>query len=563
MPTSASSSISALSPAALDRIDEQARIALDGALASGIVLALIDRDGNQFVRGYGERVVGTGQLVDEATAFEIGSIGKSFTAIVFMQLAAEGVIDLHTPVTDYLPWFSIQSAFRPITIHDLLTHTSGLPGGDDPVPDARLEVWLLRNAATYAAPGEHFLYSNVGYKTLGLVLEAILDKPYAAIVQERILEPLHMCGAHGAITSSTRSHLAQGYASQYDDRPPIKRYDLLPATWLETDTGDGCLALTASDLARYARMLLQVASGSDSSVLTGGQLQTMRDPHQGKTTPEPTYGYALDNYPAEDGPERFGHSGGMVGYVSQMTIDVTNGVAAVVMANGGADTTGLATFALDVVAAIANDADLPAVTPASDPFDLTAAADLVGAWHSATRTITIEPIEETGLRLISGETEVQLQRSVGGRGARVLIADDSAWTPFPLEVERAKADPDASSDETPPALKLHWGGETFYRAGDKVAPVAEVPAGWTSYVGHYRSYNPWRSNFRIVIREGHLTLIGPYGHASRLIQEGNRFWVEDDSRPASEWLRFDALVDGKTLMARSNLGEVFARFFTP
>ena len=563
MPIPPSVILSDLSPAAVDRIDQQMVAALETATASGIALALVDRYGNRIVRGYGERAIGTGQPVDAETAFEIGSIGKSFTAIVFMQLAADGIVDLQAPVTDYLPWFSIQSSHRPITIHDLLTHTSGLPGGDDPVPDARLEVWLLRDAPTYAAPGEHFLYSNVGFKTLGLVLEAVLNQPYAQIIQERIFDPLGMVHAHGAITSAMRPLMAQGHASQYDDRPRIARHGIVPATWLETDTGDGCLAMTATDLLTYAAMLLVVSSGETTPVLTATQLQTMRDPHAGAPTPEPTYGYALHSYPANDGPERFGHSGGMVGYLSQMTVDITNGVAVVLLVNGEADTTGLTTFALDVVQAEANGLDLPAVTPAPDPFDLSALADLAGNWTSGSRRFLIEQEGEEGLLLVEGVDRIRLQFAAGLRGRGQVIIDHPDWEPYPLTIVRPASEDSDDGEAPPPPVKLHWGSETFHRPGSEPTQPPIYPPTWDAFVGHYRSFNPWRSNIRVVVREGELTMLGPYGHASRLIPDGDKFWIEDAPRPSSDWLQFDALVNGQALRVRSNVGEVFARFFTP
>jgi CubicO group peptidase (beta-lactamase class C family) len=541
----------------------QAATLLTSSVAPGVALGIVDRNGNLAIRCYGERVVDAGRPVDEETAFEIGSIGKSFTAIVFMQLAAEGLVELQAPVTRYLPWFSIQGEYRPITIHDVLTHTAGLPGGDDPVPDARAEVWLLRHATTFAAPGKHFLYSNVGYKVLGLVLEAVLAQPYARIVEERIFEPLGMTGAHGAITSAIRPRLAQGYAPAFDDRPRLQRHGIVPATWLETNTGDGCLAMTARDLARYAGMLLRVAQGEPSTVLQPEHLATMRDPHRGETVPLPGYGYALDAYGQDEGRNRFGHSGGMVGYVTQMTIDVAHGLAVVVLANGDLDTTAFASFALDTLIAERSGQPTPVLRSPPSPFDLSAMFDLCGPWQSVDRSITIERSGESGLQLMEGYQRIELQTSVGLRGQGQVIADHPGWEPYPVEIERRKpGEPPGEGGDLPP-VKLHWGGETFHRPAAVPTIKAEYPAEWNALVGHYRSYNPWRSNFRIVVREGELTRIGPYGHAARLIADGDRYWVADDPRPANEWLAFAGLVDGNMLVARSNLGEMFARFFTP
>lgn len=130
-----------------------------------------------------------------------------------MQLAAEGLVDLQAPLTRYLPWFSIQSKYRSITIHDVLTHTAD-SHRVDPVPDARAEVWLLHHTATFAAPGENFLYSTVGYQALSLVLEAVLAQPYARIV-EWSLQP---CGTMDRGATRTgwpmiRDHPASGWRS--------------------------------------------------------------------------------------------------------------------------------------------------------------------------------------------------------------------------------------------------------------------------------------------------------------------------------------------------------------
>jgi CubicO group peptidase (beta-lactamase class C family) len=97
--------------------------------------------------------------------FEIGSVGKGFTATLVLQLAVEGLLDLHAPVTDHVPWFRVESSHGPITTHHLLTHSAGLITGSLAFIDARSEVWALRRTRTGTAPGEFFHYSDVGYET--------------------------------------------------------------------------------------------------------------------------------------------------------------------------------------------------------------------------------------------------------------------------------------------------------------------------------------------------------------------------------------------------------------
>ena len=120
--------------------------------------------------------------------FEIGSIGKSFTNVALMQLRDEGRLDLHVPVSRYLPWFEVQSDYAPITTHHLMTHTAGLPSGNDIGTHGLYEAWALREGRTGAPPGEYFRYSNVGYKTLGFLLEELDGRPYQDAIQARVLD---------------------------------------------------------------------------------------------------------------------------------------------------------------------------------------------------------------------------------------------------------------------------------------------------------------------------------------------------------------------------------------
>jgi D-alanyl-D-alanine carboxypeptidase len=191
---------------------------------------------------FGYADLGSRRPVTPAELFELGSIGKTFTAVLLLQLHEEGEVDLNAPVRRYLPWFEVSSAYEPITVHHLLTHTGGIVMGSDASADSRFDVWALRESETGFPPGERFHYSNVGYRTLGYVLEEITGSPYPELLQERILEPLGMAATDPAVTAETRRRLAVGYERWYDDRPPRRQDPWVPAPWLETSTADGSLA---------------------------------------------------------------------------------------------------------------------------------------------------------------------------------------------------------------------------------------------------------------------------------------------------------------------------------
>jgi D-alanyl-D-alanine carboxypeptidase len=141
--------------------------------------------------------------IGRTTLFELGSIGKTFTAVLARQL-----LDLEAPVTDYLPWLEVRSMRDPITVEHLLMHTSGLIRGASMTADSRFDVWALRETEVGFAPGERFYYSNVGYRTLGYALEAVAGLDYPQLLRQRILEPFGLENTEPAITVEVRGRLA-------------------------------------------------------------------------------------------------------------------------------------------------------------------------------------------------------------------------------------------------------------------------------------------------------------------------------------------------------------------
>lgn len=254
--------------------------------------------------------------------FEIGSIGKTFTALVILQLEAAGRLLLDDPVVRHLPWFRVPRTGSQITIRHLLSHTAGITAGIDGSPEPTSQVWRLRHLRPGSAPGRRMHYSNVGYKTLGLIIEAIEHRPYPEVLTRRILGPLGMAASAPAITNAIRPSMAVGYGPAIDDRPWQDGDSLAPATWLETDTADGSVAATAADMAVFLRALM---------LDTDGHVARM-------TTPVPAlgaYGYGLGLFRREvDGRTFCGHGGGMVGYLSGMQWDPDTRVGAIVLQNG-------------------------------------------------------------------------------------------------------------------------------------------------------------------------------------------------------------------------------------
>jgi CubicO group peptidase (beta-lactamase class C family) len=300
-----------LDTGALDRL---AAGLLESGSAPALALAVTTPERTLFARTYGSATPGS--------LWPIASIGKSFTAVIAQQLAEEEQLDLHAPVTEYVPWLRIPGPSRPITLHHLLTHTAGVIESSDLAPASNYDVIVLAGMETGFEPGAHRHYSNVGYRAVGVVLEAVTGRTYPDLVQRRVLDRLAMSDSSPVMRHETRRRLPGGNVPFYDDRPWRPEHGLAPAPWVESAEADGCLCCTAEDLAAYLRELW-----GGRELLSPDSLAAMRTalpPHD-----EEPYGYGLDIH--EDG---FGHGGDMLGYVSHMRADTGAGLGVVAFANG-------------------------------------------------------------------------------------------------------------------------------------------------------------------------------------------------------------------------------------
>ncbi len=339
--------------AAFRRLDRYIEMSLQTANIPGMAVALTDREKLLRISTHGYSEVAAQIPVTQDSLFEIGSISKSFTSVVLMQLREQGMLDLHDPVSRYLPWFDVKSEYGPITLHHLMSHSAGIIMGMEFTGEARYEVWTLRETEATAPPGTYYHYSNLGYKALGVILEDILAKPYGEIIQERILIPLGMTSTDPIITHDTRKRMAVGYEAFYDDRPPARNRPLAPATWLEYRWGDGSVASTSADMAIYLRMYMNLGQGPDAAILSEESINLMTKPaieavEEGKGS---FYGYGLD-IDEIDGRKIIAHGGGMVGYYAHILADLHDGLGVVVLANGpGSKADEIANFALGLLRA--------------------------------------------------------------------------------------------------------------------------------------------------------------------------------------------------------------------
>lgn len=270
--------------AAFPAIDAYLRstIERDGlvGLAAGIVI-----DGElAWAQGYGLRDPARGLPVQTDTAFGVGSITKTITAMAILKLRDEGRLDLDRPAATYLPELSqlvYPTADSPaITIRHLLTHTSGLPRMGNfpeypPAPPTRTEfLATLDGLALEHPPGQRRHYSNLGVQLLGPLITAVSGVDHRTYIRDAILEPLEMHGAGFIPEDLPEGKLATGHELDAD-KVPRARPHWRPGA---ADAAGGLYA-SVEDLARFAAYNLAAWPARDEPESGPLRRATLREAH--------------------------------------------------------------------------------------------------------------------------------------------------------------------------------------------------------------------------------------------------------------------------------------------
>jgi D-alanyl-D-alanine carboxypeptidase len=479
----------------------------------GYAVAVTDRNGLVASEAFGFANLDAGTPMTSETHFELGSIGKTFTAVLVLQLHEQGELDLGAPLTRYLPWFEVRSEHKPITVRHLLTHTSGLMVGADMSSSSRFDVWALRETEVGFAPGTRYLYSNVGYRTLGFALEDVTGMAYPELVRERILEPLGLEATDPEIANEGRHRLAVGYERLYDDRPARRTDPWVPAPWLETATGDGCLAGTMENLAAFLRALLNGGRGLVSPESFALMTTPAIEAYDGWW-----YGLGLELRGRE-----IRHGGSMPGFGTTMLGDLDSGLGVAVGVNAP-DERDLTEVVAEAILRLYRDGVPPSVP---DPLAVENATDYVGVYVGEAGRLAVSAKDDR--LLVDGEP-------LEPRGTDRFFADRPDLRLFHVGFRR----------EDGRIVAATHGGDVYRREGVPADDAPAAPEEWHAYTGHYRAYNPWYSNFRVVLREYELVLIFPWSLEQPLepLPDG-RFRAGEEWSP--ERVRFDAFVGGRAL----------------
>lgn len=236
-----------------ERLDSALR-ELENEGFSGVVM--VARDGERVLsKGYGLAERATGRAASDRTLFQLASVSKQFTAAAILALQQEGRLRVADPIGRYFD--DVPADKRNITIHQLLTHTSGLPervgecSSDSAALDRDSYVRHVLAAKLYSRPGTAHLYSNDGYGLLGAIIEHASGTAYEDYLRERLFAPAGMTRTGHTFDDMVLADAAVGYGQQQvfkGNLNPTFRNRSGPA-WCNRASGG--LLSTADDMHRW------------------------------------------------------------------------------------------------------------------------------------------------------------------------------------------------------------------------------------------------------------------------------------------------------------------------
>lgn len=256
---------------------------------------------------------------DTETKFRIGSITKTFTAVLMMKAIEEKLITLDTKLNAYYP--QIKNAEK-ITVELLLKHRTGIynfteiQGANEweQKPHTEKEfIDFFINEKSNFEPGTKFEYSNTNYALLGFILQKVYGKTYSEILEEKITKPLKLKNTGYTLVSDNSKNEALSYNIQ-------DQYIRNEVTNFSTSLGSGGMYSTPTDLNKFLFALF------NGKLITKESLQTMLPKEKGE------YGMGIEKLPFKN-PEGYTHTGRIENYISDYWYFTDENIGIVSLAN--------------------------------------------------------------------------------------------------------------------------------------------------------------------------------------------------------------------------------------
>jgi CubicO group peptidase (beta-lactamase class C family) len=334
----------------LSWLDEYVAQAMQAFDVPGVAVAVVHNGEVALAKGYGVRRMGEPARVDAHTLFGIASNTKAFTSAALAILVDEGKLKWDDPVIDHLQWFQMYDPYvtHEITIRDLLTHRSGMGLGEGdllffpPSSYSRDEILhRLRFMKPASSFRSHYAYDNLLYLAAGQVIPAITGQQWEDFIRERIFTPLGMTDSN---TTVTGYHPGDNFATPHSEVEG--KLTPLDPDKVDNTAPAGAINSSVSDMAKWVTVQLNGGAipGNGKRLFSERQGKEMWSPQTILPTPEPPpalaaqhtdfvaygLGWFLREY---RGHKLVGHTGGLPGYVSQVTLIPDMKLAVIVLTN--------------------------------------------------------------------------------------------------------------------------------------------------------------------------------------------------------------------------------------
>ncbi|HEY9525554.1 MAG TPA: serine hydrolase domain-containing protein [Anaerolineales bacterium] len=310
----------------------------DDDVNGSISAAIVKQDRKIWSNTFGPASIDGERLANADTIYRVGSIAKSFTAFLMMQLVQDGTIELDDPVERYFPGIRELDGYSDstkITFRQLASHTSGLVREPalEKADSGSIEEWeekVLQSIAKTsfeARPGERFSYSNIGYGILGVALSHAMQDPFIEMIGERIFKPLGMDNSFFAVPEHKLENLAQGIGggpfgeTELDLEGPKKEH-----RGRGYKVPNGGVYSTTTDLAKFLSCVM-----GNGNILEKRYLELLYT----KQTPETSnHGYGLGFGLYQDRSISIAeHSGGVWGYSAHFGFEQEYGYGVILLRN--------------------------------------------------------------------------------------------------------------------------------------------------------------------------------------------------------------------------------------
>lgn len=276
----------------------------------------------------------TGAPITLSTKFNLGSLNKMFTAVAIAQLAQAGRLSFDAPISKYLPDYRNKEVADKVTIHQLLTHTSGMGmyWNEKFMAQREKMVTVAAHLPLFAGdpllfpPGEKFQYSNSGYMVLGAIIEKLSGQDYYSYVQEHVYKPAGMTETGFYERGKETPNLAIGYSRMSPDGKKMEEArDNTDMREVKGGPAGGGYS-TVGDLAKFHTALrnYKLLDEEYTKLVTTGKVDA--------AGPIGRYGYGFGDKVFE-GKHIVGHNGGSPGIAANFEMYPELGYTAVILMN--------------------------------------------------------------------------------------------------------------------------------------------------------------------------------------------------------------------------------------